>query len=457
MVDDSMVTVINRKLRFHLLLQSGLFVVLLLILMALLGFLAMEFRTQWDISQNNRNSLSQASLDVLHKLEGPVSITVYATPQDAQLGDVRKIIGDFIAIYQRVKPDISIDFIDPVEQPIIAQEAGIRMNGEMVMTYHDRSEHLTSINEQAFTNALIRLARSDKKQLMMLSGHGERKLDGIANRDMGDFSRKLAEAGFRGEGLNLASGQQIPVSMSILIIASPQADLLPGEVDKLLDYVDQGGNLLWLVDQESLYGLLPLAEKLGLTFTPGVVIDPQAKRLRAPITFALGTIYGQHAITENFDFITVFPFARQIVINENESWNGASLVEVAPEGWVETGELGDEITFDDADDVAGPVSVAVALNRIEGDREQRIVAVGSGHFLANTYLGNGGNIDFGINLINWLAGDEDLITIQPRATIDSQLILTESALTVIVIGFLIVFPLLFLISGGVIWWCRRRR
>ncbi len=451
-----MITV-NRKLRLHLLLQNGLFVVLLLILVGMLGYLAFEFRTQWDISQNNRNSLSEASLDMVQKLNGPVNVTVYATNQDPQLGDIRKIISNFVVAYQRIKPDLALNFVDPIEQPHLAEEVGVRMNGEMVITFNDRSEHLTTINEQTFTNALMRLVRSDQKQLMMLSGHGERKLDGIANRDMGDFGKKLAETGFRGEALNLASTLEIPSNTSVLIIASPQTDLLAGEVDKLLDYIEHGGNLLWLVDQESLYGLLPLAEKLGLTFTPGVVVDPQAKRLRAPITFALGTIYGQHAITEDFDFISVFPFARQIIFNENEEWHSTSLVEVAPEGWVEAGELNDASTFDETDDVAGPVSVAVALNRTIDDREQRIVVVGSGHFLANTYLGNGGNIDFGINLVNWLAGDEDLITIQPRATIDSQLILEESALTVIVIGFLIVLPLLFLMSGLIIWWHRRRR
>ncbi|SDZ02263.1 GldG family protein [Nitrosomonas sp. Nm33] len=451
-----MITV-NRKLRLHLLLQNGLFVVLLLILVGMLGYLAFEFRTQWDISQNSRNSLSEASLEVLRKLDGPVNVTVYATNQDPQLGDIRKIISDFVVAYQRIKPDLALNFIDPVEQPHLAQEVGVRMNGEMVISLDGRSEHITTINEQTFTNALMRLARSDQKQLMMLSGHGERKLDGIANRDMGDFGKKLAEAGFKGEALNLASTLEIPSNISALIIASPQTDLLAGEVDKLLDYIEHGGNLLWLVDQESLYGLLPLAEKLGLTFTPGVVVDPQAKRLRAPVTFALGTIYGQHVITEDFDFITVFPFARQIIFNENEEWYGVSLVEVAPEGWVETGELNDEATFDETNDVAGPVSVAVALNRTIDAREQRIVIVGSGHFLANSYLGNGGNIDFGINLVNWLTGDEDLITIQPRATIDSQLMLDESALTVIVISFLIVLPLLFLMSGLIIWWYRRRR
>jgi len=303
----------------------------------------------------------------------------------------------------------------------------------------------------------MRLARAEDKLIVALGGHGERRLDGNANYDLGEFGRHLRTNGFNSQSLNLAIEQDVPVNASMLMIASPQTDLLPGEVDKILNYVDRGGNLLWLVDRESLRGLLALAEKLRLTLTPGVVVDPQAEQLKAPVTFALGAIYGQHVITGNFDYITVFPFSRQITIDESEEWSSVSLVEAAPEGWVETGDLNSEIVFDQADDVAGPISIAVALTRNIQDREQRIVVVGSGHFLANTYLGNGSNLDFGINLINWLTGDEALIVIQPRATLDSNLILSESELTLIAVVFLVLLPVLFLVSGTVIWWYRKRR
>ena len=448
---------LNKKLRWHYLIQNGVFVILLLLLVILLGYLAAETRSQWDVSQNGRNSLSEASVEILQKLQGPVQVTAYATEQHAQLGDIRKIIADFVALYQRVKPDLSLTFIDPVAQPILTQEADVQVNGEMVIKFNQRIEHLTAINEQAFSNALMRLARAEDKLIVALSGHGERRLDGNANYDLGEFGRHLRTNGFNSQSLNLAIEQDVPVNASMLMIASPQTDLLPGEVDKILNYVDRGGNLLWLVDQESLRGLLALAEKLRLTLTPGVVVDPQAEQLKAPVTFALGAIYGQHVITGNFDYITVFPFSRQITIDESEEWSSVSLVEAAPEGWVETGDLNSEIVFDQADDVAGPISIAVALTRNIQDREQRIVVVGSGHFLANTYLGNGSNLDFGINLINWLTGDEALIVIQPRATLDSNLILSESELTLIAVVFLVLLPVLFLVSGTVIWWHRKRR
>jgi ABC-type uncharacterized transport system involved in gliding motility auxiliary subunit len=449
-------TEFNKKLRLHYSIRNGLFVVLLLLLVFLLGYLATQVRMQWDVSQNARNSLSETSLEILQKLQGPIQVTAYATEQHIQFGDIRKIITDFIALYQRAKPDLTLTFIDPVEQPKLAQEAGVHVNGEMVISLDNKREHLTVINEQAFSNALMRLARTDNKLIVALNGHGERKLDGSANYDLGEFGRQLRNNGFVSQQMNLAT-QELPLHASTLIIASPQTDLLPGEVDKLLNYIDRGGNLLWLVDQESLRGLLPLTEKLHLTLTPGVVVDPQAEQLKAPITFALGASYGQHVITNNFDYITVFPFARQITINENTEWRSVSLVEAAQQGWVETGNLEGEITYDQATDVIGPVSIAVVLTRTIQDREQRVAVVGSGHFLANTYLGNGSNLDFGINLINWLTGDEELIVIQPRATLDSNLIFSELGLTWIVMVFFVLLPAAFLVSGFTIWWRRRRK
>lgn len=450
-------TGINHKLRQQHRIRHGVFVILLLVLMVVLGYLATQYRMQWDISHNQRNSLNEASIDILQKLPGPVQVTAYATEYQAEIGDIRKVIADFVSLYQRIKPDLVLQFIDPVEQPLLAQQANVQINGEIVISYRHKTEHLAVINEQTFSNALMRLVRLEDKLIIELSGHGERKLDGHANFDLGEFGKSLQRSGFSNQSLNLAIERDIPLNADLLIIASPQVDLLPGEVDKLLEYIDRGGNLLWLVDQESLRGLLPLTEKLRLTLTPGVVVDPHAEQLKAPVTFSLGAVYGQHPITSGFQYITVFPYARQITIDDNADWNSVSLVEVAPDGWVETGDLNAGIAFDEAADVPGPISVAAALSRNINDREQRVVIVGSGHFLANTYLGNGNNLDFGINLVNWLTGDEEMMVIQPRATIDNNLMLNQSQLTLMAVGQMVVLPLLFLATGISIWWYRRRK
>ena len=84
------------------------------------------------------------------------------------------------------------------------------------------------------------------------------------------------------------------------------------------------------------------------------------------------------------------------------------------------------------------------------------MVAGSGAFLANSFAGNGGNVDLGVSMVNWLAGEERLITLQPRAAKDSSLVLGKIQLTAIGIGFLIGLPLLLAGMGLYIWWKRRR-
>ena len=430
------------------------------------GYFAIRYSIQRDMTHNASNSLEPVSAEVLEQLTEPVNVTVYATEHDARLGDIRKIIRDFLSLYQRYKPDIKLVFIDPEKEAGKTRAAGVQLNGEMVVEYAGRSEHLTRINEQIFTSALLRLAHRRDQTVMYLDGHGERKLDGIANHDLGEpFGAKLRQNGFRLNSLNLALAQEVPANISVLVVTHPQLDLMPGEVDKLLRYVDRGGNLLWLVDAEPLRGLERLAEKFDLLLPPGIVIDPAAAEMNVSTTWSLGASYSPHAVTRNFNLITAFPEARPITWNENPEWEHHMLVEVAARGWVSRYPAKEKPRdenllsghpFDKQHDTPGPAVIAVAMQRNINDREQRIVVVGSGAFLSNSFAGNGGNVDLGVNMVNWLAGEEHLITLQPRAARDSNLVLGKTQLTLISVGFLVVVPLLLALVGGVMWWKRRR-
>ena len=440
----------------NLLLKNLAFAVLLLAAAVALYQLAARHPTQWDFTQSASNSLGDSSVDVLKQLPGKITLTVYSTGQDPNLGDIRQLIHDFVALYQRYKPDIVLTYIDPVKHPDEARKANIQANGEMLVEYAGRSEHLTVLSEQALTSALLRLAHSKDKLLMYLDGHGERKLEGVANHDLGEFGKKLQQNGFHIGSLNLALAQDVPSNASMLLITQPQLDLLPGETDKLLRYLAQGGNLLLLVDAEPLHGLERLAEKLQLQLTPGIVIDPSAEEMRAPANWALGAAYPLHPVTHNFNLITVFPYARAIAWDEGKEWQHTTLVEGASRGWVSTRPLQDKPVFDKKTDIPGPLTIALALQRNINDRDQRIVVVGSGSFLANAYSGNGGNLDLGVNMVNWLTNEEKLIATQPRATKDSTVNLSRTQLGVISTVFMIALPALLMLVGGVMWWRRRR-
>ncbi|NNM80617.1 MAG: ABC transporter, partial [Gallionella sp.] len=182
-------------------------------------------------------------------------------------------------------------------------------------------------------------------------------------------------------------------------------------------------------------------------------IDPAATEMRAPATWSIGASYTPHPITRNFNLITAFPGARRLAWNEGGDWQRHALIEVAARGWV---SRSGKPKFDKAHDTPGPVVIATALQRNVQDREQRIVVVGDGAFLSNSFAGNGGNIDLGVNMVNWLAGEESLITLQPRGSKDSNLTLSKTQLGIIGIGFLFVLPLGLMCWGIFLWWKRRR-
>lgn len=449
---------LTRRRRLELLLHHGVFVLLLVVLGTLLAYLAGEFRYEHDLTRSHRNTLAPATVELLARMEGPVGVTAYALARNAQGDNVHRRIEESLRPWQRVKPDLTLALVDPREQPQAAARAGVRAPFELVVEYRQRSEHLTEFNEQAFANALMRLARGADRFVMWLEGHGERKPDGRANHDLGEFGRQLEHKGFRLSSVNLALAQEVPANAALLVIASPQVNLLPAEVQKVRRHVAGGGNLLWLIDPEPLRGLAPVAEMLGLVLTPGTVVDPLAAQLNAPAAFAVGVAagYGRHPVTMALDRNTVFPFARQLGVTELEEWRATPLVDVAQRGWVETGSLEGKLSFDKNRDFPGPVTIAVAFERNRGARQQRVVVVGNGHFLSNAYLGNGGNLLLGVNIVNWLSGDDRLIAIQPRVAADGALDMTQPVLFLIALAFLFALPLAFMVTGAVIWWRRRR-
>ncbi len=440
--------------RLRSLAHHGLFVVLLAALTGLLAHLAREYRIEHDLTQTHRNTLSAATLDVLKRLEGPVSITAYALPRDSRGEHVHRRIEEFLRPYQRAKPDLTVTLIDPREQPRAAAEAGVRAPIELIVTYQRRSERLAEFNEQALANALLRLARGTDRLVLWLDGHGERKLNGPANHDLGEFGRQLELKGFRVSGLNLALAQEVPANAALLVVSTPQVPLLEAEVQELRRYLARGGNLLWLIDAEPLRGLGQVAEILGLVLTPGIVADPEAARYGASPALAIAAVYGRHAVTDGFNLITVYPEARQIETIENDEWRARPLIEVAPRGCVKTGKL--EGPCDKSRDILGPITIAAAFERAVGDRQQRVVVVGNGHFLSNAFIGNGGNRELGVNMVSWLSGDERMIVIQPREAADGRVDIDQATLYLIAFGFLIVLPLAFMVTGFAIWWRRRR-
>ena len=236
--------------------------------------------------------------------------------------------------------------------------------------------------EQDFTNVLMRLSRTHQQAVILLSGHNERSFTSNNSHDFGAFGKQLIAKGFNLSTPNLISETILPKNSAMLVIASPNVNVTPTEVAKIKTYLDGGGNLLWLLDDENLHGLDEIAKYLGLEVAQGLVVDKSAAEFGGDIKTTFGVQYGDHPVTENFKIRTSFTEARKIAAHgtyEN-GWKVQDLVHVATNGWLETTPFTPEsdlkkITFDKKKDVPGPINIAVAIERKYGKKGQRVVCL----------------------------------------------------------------------------------
>jgi ABC-type uncharacterized transport system involved in gliding motility auxiliary subunit len=448
----------THKTRRFLRLKNTLLVVLFISIIGMLAWLSTRYDYQADWTASGRHTLSAASVALLNQAKGPITVSAFVRA----VGSNRKSITEMIARYQRHKADIQLTFVDPTAAPNQVRDEGVSAEGELVLRYAGRKEIIRDTSEQGITNALQRLLRNGERWIVFLEGHGERNPLGRANHDLGDWVRQIEAKGFKAQTLNLATHGQIPDNTTTLVIAGPQLDLLPGEVTLIQRYLAQGGSLLWLGDPGSLHGLAPIARLLGVEFLPGVIVDPsvQVYSINNP-AFALAADYGNHIITRGFNVITLFPIASGLKITAPEGWQSQPFIITGERSWAETGPLAGEIRYTENEDIAGPLTLGASISRTltPDDKtriQQRVVVLGDGDFLSNAYLGNGGNLNLGMNIMNWLSRDETLIAIPVKTAPDLNLALSPVASGIIAVTFLFGIPLL-LAGAGLLIWVRRRR
>jgi len=449
---------VSVKSRRLMLLQNLLFVLLFLGVVGLVGWLSTQYDYHADWTEDGRNTLSEASITLLREISQPVVITVFVreTPM------LRKHISELVARYQRYKTDIELKFVNPDAAPQQVREMGITAEGEMMLESAGQQARTKKISEEGISNALQKVLRGGERKIAFLQGHGERDFLGTASYDISTWAQQLQAKGTQLYALNLASVSVVPDNTSLLVIAGPRADLLPGELVAIQGYLDRGGNLLWLADPGELFGLSGIGKQMGLQFQSGTIIDPNVSQVGMQLfgtddpRMVLVASYGAHPVVTGFDFNTLFPMARGIEFSEEGEWQPTTLLVTLSNVWAENGEVAGSIGFDDGD-IEGPLNIGVALSREGDDAQQRVVVIGDGDFLSNGYLGVGGNLQLAMNIANWLVRDDTLLSIPAKSSTDITLEMGEFELAMVGVVFLVVLPLLLSGSGFFIWWRRRRR
>jgi ABC-type uncharacterized transport system involved in gliding motility auxiliary subunit len=444
----------NRQSQLRL--SSNITIVLLLLLFSLSAWLSTRYFLETDMTRSGRHTLSEASLQILSEASKPIEISAYAR-RDSELRD---LIRKYVAKFQRHKSDISLHFVNPDAVPDETRRLGIKINGELVLRYDGQQEHVKTNSEQEFVDALQRLLRKEERWLAFLEGHGERNPGGKSNHDLSEWVTQLRRHGFMHQAINLVTTNIVPDNTSVLIIASPLVALLDGEIDIIASYIERGGNLLWLLDPGEETGMNKIGKQLGIQIERGVIIDSAGQLLGIndpSIALTTAQLYTEHPITDDFDLTVFFPKATAIGTTPNDHWHSRPVLLSGNHTWLELGELQGEVDFDSEQEKKGPLTIGLSLERQiqKTGKQQRVMIVGDGDFLSNTYVGNSGNMELGMRIINWLSNDDRFIKIPQNTSEDSQLIMSQTTKLIFGLSFLFILPACFLSFGFFVWWRRK--
>ncbi len=294
-----------------------------------------------------------------------------------------------------------------------------------------------------------------------------------APRASARFARRSKARAIELKKILLATANSVPPDCSILVVAGPTRPLVPHEIDEITDYLKKGGHLLVMLQPDrpdqpiDESGLIKLVEDWGVQVGNDIVVD-QVVRLFAGPALGLDPMvnnYGTHPVTREFKQRTVFPMTRSVEPQESPKpgLTVTALAKTSETSWAETDlvQLFEHQSAKlDPGDRRGPISVCDAveanLKTLNlGDGTARLIVFGDTRFADNQYLNDFFNRDFFVNTADWLAGEENQISIRPRTLRASRFRLTIDQFAVVFALSVLLLPELLLIVGIVVWWERR--
>lgn len=413
---------------------------------------ANRWRRQVDLTADQTLTLSPATQAVLDSVDRRVEITAFLRRSDP----ARVAMTNLLSRYRQEERRVSFRVLDPDESAAEAQRLGVDpVAGGTAVVAADETEIAPTPTEQDLTAALARLLRPGQPTICMTSGHGE--ASNAALRDL------LAQRGYRVTTIDLLSRPEIPTACDVVVVGAPTAPFAPEASAALVGAINRGGGrFLVLADPGGTADLSPLTSGLGVVFEKGLVLegDERARPPDDPFRPIVSEYRSAHPVVRRLA-PTMFPTVQGVLAPERTA-GGTTVTPLARTSSLSYLERRPSTPrFDENEDLPGPVVVAAAVdstsNRGGEVVRTRLIAVGDGDFVSDAFLNTGGNAAFVTRAVDWLALDEDIVSVEANIASLRPLELTEGRLTYARLLGAVIVPGMFLLIGALVWASRRGR
>jgi ABC-type uncharacterized transport system involved in gliding motility auxiliary subunit len=448
-------------------LMTLLFTAILVIIQAI----SIRNTHRYDVTRNQRFTLSEQTQSLLEQLDGDIVFTAFLRKHTNQWQGGEALLN----MYMHHGRNVRFEMIDPDEKPHVAERYRAK-SGEVIVEYKENLRKADGLSEEKITNALLFASRERQKTVYFVTGHDEKRLDSGEGDGLRFARQGLENTGFLTRELSLVEVDSIPPDCAVLVLAGPKKEYLQSEVNHIDNFLARGGSVLFLLDPRWPISHMQLildryyVVAFDYVLLDELVVDAGEEMFDA--TYTKIRNYNTHPITRGFRSITIFPMARPLAIEPNESDLAIRTQYLAITGksaWGETDmnsfRAGSAIR--DETDLAPPLGVAVVAertNRYDGpsgrppEREwtSKIVVVGDSDFATNRFYRLLGNSDFFLNAIEYLAEEEIVIPIRPKKSLGDRVYISASEGRLIFVLCLVSLPLMVASLGGYVLMRKRR-
>ncbi len=441
--------------------------ILFIAIVVVIQLISISNNKRWDLTSTGRYSLSPQSVKLLQSLKRPVKVIAFYDDRHKAAFEEHLRVYDYYG-----GKNFSYEFVDINKDVMRAKELKVERENTAIVQCGDKTEHVVLPDENDLTNAIIKVTRLEDKVIYWVTGHGEKSISESNPRQKAATYAKesLEKEVYVVKDLNLArEAAGVPSDCSVLVVAGPETDLFPNEVESIRDYMDRGGAMLAMIDPEKCPSLVNLLADYGVEVGNDYVIDPSplSKMLGGDYLTPLVQNYSRtHDITKQMRINIAMPIVRSVRMNSKlpDGVHGDWIMQAGYDSWGETNipflKQQNYARFDQGIDMKGPVSLAVAATKDvklpNTDKpEARYVVIGDSDFMSDANMNQGGK-DLFLNSIGWLSQQNDLISIRPKETKNQALYLSQAQGRVLTVVPLIVVPSLALLFGLGVFILRRK-
>ena len=435
-----------------------------------------EKYTKFDVTSDRLYSLSDETVAYIKGLQEDVKIYVLVSEEGKD-----PVLDSILTKFTDLSDHVSVEYKDPVKNPTFykqyTSDGSIAMNSMIVesdkryrvVNYDDVYEYTIDYStytqsisgydgEGQVVSAISYVLSDEMPKAYFITGHDEVALDA-------GFTDSIDKQNVTLEELSLLTVEEIPADAEFVIISAPGSDYSEEDAQKVIDYVEAGGQLLatvFLGDSiaENQPNFQKILDCFNVEVVDGLLIENNASYYYGDPTYLLPEVMNTFITTGVYGEKNVFvPYAQGIITTEDDNTNVVSILQTTEDAYSKA-NIAQATTYDKEEgDIEGPFDIGVYVKKTYGENTAGLFLFTSANIFtdsADSMVANA-NLTIFNNCIEEYVDSEVETIVVPAKTFSAESLII-SAGTGMFIGLLVavMIPLVLLITGFIVWYQRRK-